>query len=323
MKVLFALGLSLLLFVVLVSCVPVQSPPPAPTGGAPEAATLTATASITASATITGTVVPTETVTVTPTSVITATAAPTETLTPTATAIVTPTSVPTNVPGETPTTEPPPTVPPTDTPLPPTPTATPTEGPPPTATPLPSTVFIRNDRSYREGNSFVVVGEVVNGGPGAVYNVKVIATFYDAASKLVGAQETIAFLPQTVQTQANPFRVQLPNASGAIASYELTLTWDDLTIATYDRVTITREEVHNENGLTLTGDLRNDNRGDIRNIIVVATFYDEQGLVLAVIPGSAGVNTLAPGGTTSFTVSSAQPFTYSSYLVQTEGLLLP
>ena len=224
---------------------------------------------------------------------------------------------------ETPTTEPSPTEPPTATPspVPPTatPTATPTEGPPPTATPLPATLFIRNDRSYREGNSYVVVGEVVNGSPGEVYNVKVIATFYDAASNLVGAQEAMAFLPQTVPTQANPFKVQLPNASGSIASYELTLTWDDLTLATYERVTVTKEEVHDENGLTLTGELRNDARSDIRGIVVVATFYDDQGLVLAVIPGSAGVSTLSPGGVTTFTVSSAQPIPYSSYLVQTVG----
>ena len=256
----------------------------------------------------------------TPTAVITATAAPTETLTPAPTPILTATVTPT-VPVETPTTEPP-----TATPVPP-PTATtaptPTPGPPPTATPLPSVVFVRNDRSFREGSSFVVVGEVVNGSPGAVYNVKVIATFFDAASKLVGAQEAVAYLPQTVPTQANPFRVELPNAPGTVAGYELALTWDDLTIATYDRVTITREEVRQENGLTLVGDLRNDHRSDIRNIVVVATFYDAQGLVLTAIPGSVGANVLAPGATTTFTINSPQPLQYSSYLIQTEGLLLP
>jgi hypothetical protein len=209
--------------------------------------------------------------------------------------------------------------------MPPTPPATPgptpTAGPPPTPTPLPATVFVRNDRSYRDG--FVVVGEVVNGSPGAVYNVKVIATFHDAASKLIGAQETLAFLPQTVPTQPNPFVVRLDNAPGTAASYELTLTWDDLTIVTYDRVTITREEVRQENGLTLVGDLRNDHRSDIRNIVVVATFYDAQGLVLAAIPGSAGANVLPPGATTTFTINSPEPLQYSSYLIQTEGQLLP
>jgi hypothetical protein len=133
----------------------------------------------------------------------------------------------------------------------------------------------------------------------------------------------VAFLPQTIPTQANPFVVQLPNAPGNIAAYELGLRWDDLTLATYDRVTITREEVSQENGLTLTGDLRNDHRGDIRNIVVVATFYDSQGLVLVAIPGNVGASVLAPGASTTFTINSPQPLEYSSYLIQTEGLLLP
>lgn len=327
MKALLSLALAVALLVVLVSCVPVQAPAaPVTSTSAPVATTvmMTGTAPITATITapITGTVAPTMTATVTPTAVITATAAPTETLTPAPTPILTATLTPT-VPVETPTAAPPPTA----TPVPPPPTATtaptPTPGPPPTATPLPSAVFVRNDRSFREGSSLVVVGEVVNGSPGAVYNVKVIATFFDAASKLVGAQEAVAYLPQTVPTQANPFRVELPNAPGTVAGYELALTWDDLTIATYDRVTITREEVRQENGLTLVGDLRNDHRSDIRNIVVVATFYDAQGLVLTAIPGSVGASVLAPGATTTFTINSPQPLQYSSYLIQTEGLLLP
>ena len=172
-----------------------------------------------------------------------------------------------------------------------------------------------------EGNSLIVVGEAVNGGAVPVYNVKIIATFYDASGRLIGAQESLAFLPQTVPTQANPFKLQ-STSGGNVADYDLTVTWDDLSVATYDRATIIREEVRQENGLVIEGDVRNDHPSTLRNILVVATFYDASGMVLEVLPGRIGQNSLDSGATTTFTVQSAEAIPYASYLVQVEGMMI-
>lgn len=357
MRVLLSLGLGLSLALV-VACVPIQPPTPAPdaTAQAEEepATVITATAPLTATPVLTETVAPTDTAVLTGTApltdtppltgtpTVTATVAPT--VTPPLTATVTPTvtETPTGTvtppPGEeTPTPEPTPgepttptptptsgptatpTTPPTNTPV-PTPTFTP--GPPPTPTPLPAGVFARNHRSFREGSDLIVVGEVINGGPAPVYGVKVIATFYNAANQLVGAQEGFAYLPQTLPTQANPFKVRLPNAPGLVERYELALTWGDLSVVTYDRATITREEVSQEGGLRIHGDIRNDHFMELRGLVVVVTLYDSAGVVVDVLTGSTGVATLAPGDSTTFEVVSAQPVTYASYLVQIEGMLL-
>lgn len=186
---------------------------------------------------------------------------------------------------------------------------------------MPSTVFLGTHRSYSEGSSLVIVGEVINGGPSPVFGVTIISTFYDAAGNLVGASEATTFLPQTQPTQANPFRLQLLNAPSSVNSYQLTLRWDEISIGTFDRATITREEINPTNGIEIVGDIRNDHRTDLRNLVVVATFYDESGNVLDVVPGRASVNNLPPDGTATFSVQTRQAIPYASYLVQIEGML--
>jgi hypothetical protein len=186
---------------------------------------------------------------------------------------------------------------------------------------MPSTVFLGSHHSYSQGSSLFVVGEVINGSQTKVFNVTVIATFQDAGGNIVGATEIPAYLPQTLPTQRNPFRLQLLNAPSTIQSYQLSLRWDDISVAEFDRATIIKEEVKQEQGLTIAGEIRNDHRSDLRNLIAVATLYDVSGQVQDVLPGNVSVTTLPPGGTTTFTIQAQQPITYSSYLVQVEGAI--
>ncbi len=188
---------------------------------------------------------------------------------------------------------------------------------------MPSTVFLGTHRSYSEGSDLVIVGEVINGSTLPVFGVTVIATFYDAAGNLVGATETPALLPQTVRTQANPFKLHLSNAPATVQNYQLTLRWDEINVATFGRATITREEVRQENGIEIVGDIRNDQRSDLSNLVVVATFYNESGAVIDVITGHTSVATLPPNGTATFSVQTRQGIAYDSYLVQVEGTLFP
>jgi hypothetical protein len=169
----------------------------------------------------------------------------------------------------------------------------------------------------------VVVGEVINGSPQTVFGVTVIATFYDNSGGLVGATQALAYLPATYPTQANPFRVELPNAPATVHSYQLNLHWDDISVANYDRPTIISENVKKDNGVEISGQLRNDHRSELRNIVVVATFYDNSGAVLDVVPGQSTVTTLPSGATTDYSVQLRQTIPYASYLVQSQGMLFP
>ncbi|GIV79121.1 FxLYD domain-containing protein [Litorilinea aerophila] len=313
----------------LTSVTPVSSVPVTATATITATAPVTATLTPTATTPVTGTVapptqVPTTTATVTVTVTPTTTVIPTPTVTGTVTATVTPTATPTGMqpPDQTPTPTATPSPTPTGgaTPVTPTPTPTPTGSP--TPTPAPSTVFLRSHRSYIQGSSLYVVGEVMNGSPVPVYNVKVIATFYDSGGRLIGAQETMTLLPETAPTQANPFKLQLNTTPAAVSRYDLALIWDDISLLEYDRVTVIREEVSDEPVLEVRGELRNDQPVEVRDLRVVVTFYDADLNVLDVFPGTVGSTTLAPGATTSYTITTdKQNFKYESFLVQTQGVL--
>jgi hypothetical protein len=188
---------------------------------------------------------------------------------------------------------------------------------------MPSTVFLGSHTSYSEAGTLYIVGEVINGSPHPVFDVTVIATFHDAAGNLVGATEAATFLPQTQLTQANPFKLQLPNAPSSISDYHLTLRWNEISIVSFGRATIIKEEITQEEGIEITGEIRNDHRSDLRNLVVVATFYDESGSVIEVVRGRAAIDILPPNGTATFSVQSPQAIPYASYLVQIEGMLLP
>ena len=186
---------------------------------------------------------------------------------------------------------------------------------------MPSTVFLGTERSYHEGSNLVIVGEAINGSAAPVYGVTIIATFYDTSGNLVGATQTATFLPQTQPTQANPFKLQLLNAPATVNNYSLTLRWDEISVATYDRATITSEQVNQTNGIEITGEIRNDHRNALQNLVVVATFYDADGAILDVVPGQASVATLPPSDTATYSVQTRQNIPYASYLVQIEGTL--
>jgi hypothetical protein len=184
-------------------------------------------------------------------------------------------------------------------------------------------VALRKHRSFIEGTDRVVVGEVINGADAAVLDVRIIATFYDGQNRLVGAQETVALLPQTQPRQTNPFRLVLSNAPASIERYELSLIWNDFSIVEFDRVSILSENVvEGEAGIEIAGELRNDHRQGIRDLRVVAAFYDAAGDVLDVYTGSVASSQLAPDETTTYMIRTQTPdLPYSSFLVQTQGTL--
>lgn len=285
----------------------------APPGGTPPAGLGERMPTVVASPLpITATADMTTTLPVTPTlSTPTVSPEPPETGTPA------PTDTPLPQPTDTPEPPPSPTEPPTATA-----TVTPTEGPTPTPSPLPKTVFVRDHRSVRRGSAMEIVGEVTNGSASPVYNATVSAAFYDSQGNLLGASESAAFLPQTLPTQNNPFKVRLANAPASVSSYELALRWDELTPSGFDRVTIVSAEVESEQGITVRGELRNDGSSPITDIVLALSFYDAAGHVLDTYGGRADSDTLAPGATTAFTVETGRAnLEHDHFLVQAQGIL--
>lgn len=325
-------------------------------------ATVTTTATITPTATVTGTATVTPTATVTSTATVTATATLTTTATPplTPTGTITTTGTPVAPTGTPLTRTPPPTpLPGTRTPAPTgsvtpmptatasrsatgtptrttgTPTITPTRSitttppsaptpatPQPTPTAIPSAVFLGSHRSYEANGLYTVVGEVINNVGYPVFNVKVIASFYDAGGALVGAQETVALLTRVGIELSSPFKLSIPS-SGNISRYDLTLIWDDISIIDNQELTILSQETRTDGQLEIVGELRNDGSVGVSNIVVVATFYDASGAVVDVYQGIVSKPDLAADETTGYAIVVPDPaLPYDHFTVQAQGALV-
>jgi len=167
-----------------------------------------------------------------------------------------------------------------------------------------------------------VVGEVLNGESFPVFNVKVIGSFYDANGNLVGAQESVTNLVQIEPELSSPFKLAIAS-SGNISRYELTLVWDDISIIDFEELTVLSQEIRGEGQQEVFGELRNDGSVDVRDIVVVVTFYDESGTVVDTYQGTTSQPSVAPNGTVSYAIPITTPdLDYARFTVQAQGSLM-
>lgn len=186
-----------------------------------------------------------------------------------------------------------------------------------------NTIYVRSWRTFPRSASLYVVGEVVNGTANPVNFVKVIGKFYDSGGQLVATDDSYAFISAILPGNRSPFRLILSNAPAGIVRIDLTLTWDVDTLFEYRQATILSQQVRDNFGVEVFGELRNDQVVELRSIETVVTFYDAGGSVLDVDFGFPSVTTLAPGATSPYSMSTFSAIPYASYTVQAQGYLPP
>lgn len=250
---------------------------------------------------------PAETPTETPVPPVeTATALPpgTETPAPPPNPTVAPTFVPTSAP------------PATDTPI---PTAPPT--PAPTKTPYPTGIFVASHRGFSEGPNYVVVGEVLNTSGVSVYGAKIIANFYDSGGKLVAAGQALTSLPMTEPEVGNPFKLKVENLVSAVERYELTVTWEDVSLIEFRYLTVAEGAVDQGTG-EVTGQIRNEQESALTSIVVAVTFYDAAGAVVDMADIFLGGQSLAPGASLPFAIPLPEGAgVYDHFWIEAQGNL--
>lgn len=208
----------------------------------------------------------------------------------------------------------------------PEPSPTPTIAPQPTLTPTqaPATVHVVSSRSFVQSTIRYVVGEVANGRSSAVYFVNISARFYDATNTLVAVEDGYTTLTMTAPGQKNPFKILLLNAPASIVRYDLSLTYQTSSILDYRSVTILSQQVRDNFGPEVFGELRNDQAREMRSVEVAVTFYDATGQVVDADFGFPAATTLAPNASSTYKVSTFdESLTFMSYTVQAEGYLAP
>lgn len=225
---------------------------------------------------------------------------------PTSTPTRTPTPIPTPLPtyNQSPTPALSPTSPP---PLIPRPTGTPTAVP---ATPTPTLSpgwHVINDTSYSDAEGWIhVLGEIVNNTGANQEDVLLTVFFYDELNRQVGEEPAAPIVEVIPQDSKVPFSLET----------ELRVPYERYEI-TVDAVPTDREpridlEVLNHAGTTgeiyiITGEVYNPGNPLLAYAEVIATLYDDAGLVVNVGYSFLPAGDLGSGQTASFEVLVEQP----------------
>gem|GEM_PF-2821598 len=159
-----------------------------------------------------------------------------------------------------------------------------------------------------EGNMFHVVGEILNVGASNVEDVKIRPTFHAADGSVIDAgpvHTSIQPLDILRPDDKSPFELILldEEASGRVADYELSIEFTPTILKPYSPEIIN----HGSNVLsyyTVHGEVLNENDTDIRSVMVLATFYDEEGNVVGADRSWIDTDTLLPGQRFPFKLSN-------------------
>ncbi len=268
------------------------SPAAPPVSSAPVETEVEATDATEATVTPLPTPAPTETAPTTQTPTSTPTAAATITLEPPQ-----PTATPTLTASPTHST-PQPTATATSTPV-PTATATPT----PTRTPFPSAVFVRSHSSYALGPQLVVVGELLNGAAYDVYAPRVHGRFYNSGGALIATAEVQAAFPKLEIERPAPFRMIADIDPAAVHRYELSVSFEEISINEYREPDVSTYSVVERNGnLAVVGELHNGHEMALSSVVVAATFYGENGEVIDVAVTVLIGGEISPGANVAFEI---------------------
>ena len=223
----------------------------------------------------------------------------------------TPSDTPAPLPTATATATTTPTVEPTHTPPPPTatgsvtpsPTTTVTPAPTPTRTPVPSAVFVRSHSSYALGLQLVVVGELLNGAANDVFGARVKGRFYNSSGDLIATAEVPSAFGKLEIERTGPFRLIVDVDPAAVSRYELSVSFEEISINEYREPDVSAVEVVERNGhLVVIGQLHNGQEMGLSSVVVAAIFYGENGEVIEVVERSLVGEIISPGAGLAFEI---------------------
>lgn len=189
--------------------------------------------------------------------------------------------------------------------------------------PLPSnTVQVLSSRGVYSsfGRSYYVYGEIMNTLSVPVYFAEVEAKFFDAAGTFVATDSSDVKFSRVNPGQKSSFIIILSNAPSGIVRYDLSVNYRTSSIFDYRPITVLSIQIRDNSGPEVFGEVRNDQTVPLTFVKVVVTFYDAYDNVVFVDYTYATVDTLAPGATSTYRISTSdKTFTYTSFSVIAEG----
>lgn len=188
-------------------------------------------------------------------------------------------------------------------------------------------IVVISHSSYVDASGvFHIVGEVHNVGTTNTKENEVMATLYNTEGEIVSDSLTFAYLSILSPSKKSPFEIMLFRPPADIQTYELETSWENTSENVYAdmRIQDLTSHIGEEGGYWVEGNIENIGGAIVDMALIVGTFYDGSGRVVATGVTLPEVAPLHPGQVSPFRLV-ADPDRASliqSFTVQTEGYLI-
>jgi hypothetical protein len=182
---------------------------------------------------------------------------------------------------------------------------------------VPSPYIVSSKGLVFSSGTIEVVGEAANPGATPICYAQIAVRFYDTADQLVAVDDGSTYLTATRLGERNPFKTILFDAPKTIDHYRTSLSWSQC-FGEYRSLTVLSQQVRNNNGPEVFGEIRNDHDVTMSGVDVALTFYDAAGAVAYTDWDLPSPSTLAPGGRAIYSMPTfVRNLTYARYTVPT------
>ncbi len=165
-----------------------------------------------------------------------------------------------------------------------------------------------NQGSYVDGsNELHLVGEIKNTGTQPVQYVNIAVSFVDASGKTSGGTQGYAEIGVLQPGDISPYDITKFPAPADMVGYNLHMTWEKPDHAEAANLTLQNDPPFDDGQghIHVTGSVSNSGTQLASGVLVVAIFYNSDGIVAFLRDNHTDNATLQPGDTTQFDVEAA------------------
>jgi hypothetical protein len=177
---------------------------------------------------------------------------------------------------------------------------------------------IPSHQSYIDGDYYTIIGEVENTSDQPMEFVKVVATLYDDAGKVVGTTSTYTLLDAILAGGKSPFELSTSHWEGG-KSYSVQVQGREGSLGRDNLVINSHKSSQSGNYLSIDGEIVNHGSTPAEFVKIIATLYDADGKVVGEGYSYSTLDKIPPGGTSPFEISTSHFDNYDHYVLLVEG----
>ncbi len=200
----------------------------------------------------------------------------------------------------------------------PTKTAKPTATPKPTAAPVAPALSVGSSSAYEAGGWYHIIGEIRNDSDNPMEFVKIVATLYDAAGKVVGSAFSYTMLDMVPARDKSPFEIGTDKYAG-VSTYKLQVEGRKGTARDHGITIASHSSTTASGWWHVTGEVKNSSSAEREFVKIVATLYDGSGTVIGTSFCYTSLDKVAAGGTSPFECGTDHWAGVMSYAVQVQA----